>query len=113
MRRPLRLMLVMATASLLATAASLTSVSSASERAAAKKDHPPVTAMTGAACTNCHADILARRVMHGPAASGDCGACHIVASSGGARRIGLKGNASARDTAALGVACHTDTAVRL
>jgi len=114
MRRPLRLMLMMSAASLLATAASLASVvSSSSERATAKKDHPPVTAMTGAACTNCHADILARRVMHGPAASGDCAACHIVTSSAGTRRIGLKGNASSRDTAALCVACHTDTADRL
>jgi predicted CXXCH cytochrome family protein len=110
-------MLVMSAASLLATAASLASVvSPPTERSTSKKDHPPVTAMTGAACTSCHGDILARRVMHGPAASGDCAACHIVASttgSGGVRRIGLKGNASARDTAALCVACHTDTADRL
>jgi predicted CXXCH cytochrome family protein len=67
----------------------------------------------GAACLACHADVSARRVMHGPAASGRCGTCHVVATVGGARRVMLKQGASNRDTAALCITCHEDIAERL
>src|SRR2546423_11871956 len=107
MRRPLRFILMMSVdLSLLASVAS-------GAGPTANREHPAVVSMTGASCVSCHGEILARRVMHGPAAAGDCAACHVVTTSAGVRRIGLKGNASGGNTAALCMACHTDIADRL
>jgi predicted CXXCH cytochrome family protein len=77
------------------------------------ESHPPAAIEDGAACVRCHAEITAKRVVHGPAAAGQCAACHVVAESKGTRRIALKGGVTARDTVKLCVTCHEDTAERL
>jgi len=82
-------------------------------RATAATEHPPVGSMQAAACGSCHGDVMSRRVMHGPTASGDCGACHVVDIASGRRRVALKNGATAKDVTALCVSCHADTAVRL
>jgi predicted CXXCH cytochrome family protein len=82
-------------------------------RAAAVPEHPAVAGDGGAACTTCHTEVIGARVVHGPAAAGQCGACHVVDTSGGVRRIALKGGGSSRDTTRLCIACHEDIADRL
>jgi predicted CXXCH cytochrome family protein len=82
-------------------------------RAAAVGEHPAVAGGRGAACTTCHTEVIGARVVHGPVAAGQCDACHLVTTSGGVRRIALKGSGSGRDTTELCVACHEDIADRL
>jgi predicted CXXCH cytochrome family protein len=82
-------------------------------RVSATAEHPAVTGAEGAACTSCHADVLKHRVAHGPAAAGQCGACHVETKVANRRRMGLKSGASDRRTAALCTTCHTDIAERL
>ena len=81
--------------------------------AAAVPAHPAVAGDGGAACTTCHTEVIGARVVHGPVAAGQCGACHVVDTSGGVRRIALKGGGSSRDTTRLCIACHEDIADRL
>jgi predicted CXXCH cytochrome family protein len=82
-------------------------------KAAAAREHPVVSGDGGAACVTCHAEVTRARVVHGPVAAGQCGACHAVETAGGVRRIALKGGGSNRDTARLCVACHDDVGDRL
>jgi len=79
---------------------------------AASLGHPAV-AGDGAACITCHEEIAASRVMHGPAAAGQCRTCHVVDTSRGVRRVTLKGAGANGETAALCVTCHEDLADRL
>ena len=87
--------------------------SRAGSRPDARPEHPPVEARNEAGCISCHAEVVSRRVMHGPAAAGQCATCHVVGSAAGRRRIVLKGGASSRDTAALCVTCHQEIRDRL
>jgi predicted CXXCH cytochrome family protein len=82
-------------------------------RTPAPAEHPPVTGSDGVACTACHADVIARPVMHGPVAAGNCSTCHVVGTVPGQRRVTLKGGVSSRDTARLCVTCHQETTDRL
>jgi len=82
-------------------------------RAVAAPEHPPVTGGDGAACTTCHVEVTAARVVHGPVAAGSCSTCHVVGISNGRRRVMLKGGGSSRDTTKLCVTCHEDIADRL
>jgi len=82
-------------------------------RVAASPEHPPVAAGDGAACTGCHVEITAERVMHGPVAAGTCSTCHVVRTSDGRRRVTLKGGGSSRDTTKLCVTCHEEIGDRL
>jgi predicted CXXCH cytochrome family protein len=80
---------------------------------AAAAEHPPVAGLTKADCGSCHDAVSSHRVMHGPVASGDCAACHIVDDTPGRRRIAIKNAAGNGDTTALCVSCHQDNAERL
>jgi len=80
---------------------------------AAAAEHPPVAGLKKADCGSCHDAVSSHRVMHGPVASGDCAACHIVDNTPGRRRIAIKNAAPNGDTTALCVSCHEDNAERL
>lgn len=84
-----------------------------SARVSATAEHPAVTGTDGTACTSCHAEIINRPVVHGPAAAGTCSACHVETSVAERRRIGLKSGASSHRTAALCTTCHAEIAERL
>jgi predicted CXXCH cytochrome family protein len=75
--------------------------------------HPPVVSTGPAACTSCHAPVMAHRVMHGPAAIGECTACHSVVETNGRRVVTLVGGAQPGNTRQLCVSCHDDVGARL
>ena len=77
-----------------------------------RSGHPAV-AGDGAACITCHQEITGARVMHGPAAAGQCRACHVVDTSSGVRRVTLKDVGADGATARLCVTCHEEIATRL
>lgn len=60
-------------------------------------------------CTDCHADLVAARYVHGPAANGGCLDCHeVVAKGQGVVSVALK--AEGTDGC---VSCHDDIKARL
>ena len=84
-----------------------------SVRSSGTTGHPPVSGTDGGACTTCHTSTIARPVMHGPAAAGQCSTCHVVSGEGVTRRVGLKGGVTPQQTAPLCLTCHTDMSARL
>jgi predicted CXXCH cytochrome family protein len=80
---------------------------------AAAAEHPPVKGMTQADCAGCHETVTSRTVLHGPAAAGDCAACHVADNTPGKRRVALKNAGANGDTTALCVSCHQETGKRL
>jgi predicted CXXCH cytochrome family protein len=77
------------------------------------KSHPPVVSTGPAACTSCHAPVMAHRVMHGPAATGACTTCHSIVETNGVRVVTLTGGARAGNTRQLCISCHEDVGARL
>ena len=80
---------------------------------AAAAEHPPVKGMAQADCASCHETVTSRTVLHGPAAAGDCAACHVADNTPGKRRVALKNAGANGDTTALCVSCHQETGKRL
>ena len=77
------------------------------------QSHPPVVSSGPAACTSCHAPVMAHRVMHGPAATGACTTCHAVVEANGRRVVTLARGARPGNTRQLCVSCHEDVGARL
>lgn len=75
--------------------------------------HPSLQAGDERACVTCHGDVMRHRVMHGPAAAGDCRTCHLPVMKGGQQVIELTHEARPEETRRLCVACHEEIGSRM
>ncbi len=80
----------------------------------AAKPHPALAgAGSDAARANCHKDVTTRPVLHGPVATGQCTACHVMTTTGETAAVGLGGGATAEKTSPLCATCHEDMVATL